>query len=156
VSINFTPSVVTGTSIQWFVTAQGFARAGSSDLTILATSPGIYQIIRVPITVVDFMPPWGYLLSVETPVTLRRGGSADSATVHVARALGFTVPIDLAVANLPPGVTAQFLEDPLNGVATTVVLQAHAMATLGLQSYTVSGVASGIPRSVTAQIQIIP
>jgi hypothetical protein len=153
VTVAFAPSTLSGTTL-----------ASTMNLTVGATAiAGTYPIVvnasggltgggttTAQVTVnLTVTAAQSYTLSA-TAASLQQGGTGTS-TVTITRAGGFTGAVNLAVTNLPSGVTAAFNPVAPTGNTSTLTLTATAGATTGAFTATITGT-SGTLANVTATV----
>jgi len=80
-------------------------------------------------------------------------GSQVDYTVTISRAAGFTNPVTLSVSGLPSGATAFFTPNPVD-TSSTVTVSTVTEAPAGSFPFTISGVAGGVTRTVSATVVI--
>jgi len=89
----------------------------------------------------------GYTMSASA-ASLQQGGTGTS-TVTITRTGGFAGTVNLAVSNLPSGVTASFNPAAATATTSTLTFTASAGATTGAFTATITGTATGIANVTT-------
>ena len=111
----------------------------------------------VPVTIANAgapAPPDFAVAASPAARTVARGGSADFA-VAIASTAGFAGPVALAVAGLPPGVSASASPNPATGSSVLTVTVA-ATAAPGRYALTVVGTFDGITHTGAPVTLVIP
>ncbi len=101
-------------------------------------------------------PTFDFSLSSPSPGSLSvvRGGTSPSSSITATLIAGSAVPVSVT-ANLPPGVTAFFTNDPCNPTCTvTVSFAATAFATTGTIAVPIDANGGGQSHSVSISLKV--
>jgi uncharacterized membrane protein len=130
-----TPSSVTGSgSATASVNVLSSAPAGSYPFTITGTSGGVSHTATATLVV----RPRDFTVGVNpSSVTVLRGGTA-SYTVTISPTGGFSAPVKLSVSGLPPGATAKWTVNPVNGGSGSSVLKVKTSGSTKLGTYSLA------------------
>ncbi len=133
-----------------------------------SASPGQYQLVlratardrngqdverRVTLTLV-IQDLSGFRLQLDTPTLAISRGTTCQLSVVADRDSGFTDPINLSAAPLPPGVTAAFEFNPTQGNVTGWSVTAADDAAFGEQMVSVVGSARALARRVDLRVAV--
>jgi hypothetical protein len=147
----FQPASVTGTSSQLSFDVAGFVLPGPYTLEVEGRSGTLRRRATIAVQVTQYRPPDGFVMSVESPMTVSAGDSVDAVLV-VSRAFTFTAPLTFSVGTLPNGISVSVLPSSVPGIAATVRVRAAPGTLLGTHTLTFTG--SGGGTSATSQMQL--
>lgn len=128
--------------------ADGTQMAGTYQLTLLASSPGVgdqslslTMIVAPPVPAVTVEPMASLLL-------IHPGGEG-SVQIGITRSGGYSGTVDLAAAGLPAGVTAAFAPASTDGVSSSLILDVDPTTAPGTYALTISGQSVGTAEATT-------
>jgi subtilase family serine protease len=86
-------------------------------------------------------------------VSITQGGAAETSTITVTDAGGFSGSVTLSASGLPSGVTASFGTNPTTG-SSVLSLTASSTATTGSATVTISGVSGALSATTTISLTV--
>lgn len=155
VTASFSPSQVPGSSnsATLTITVAATAAAGTYSIPVQGQGTGVANAsTTVSLTVTAAPPPAGFQLTLASGTASAPQGGGATVGVTIARSGSFTGPVNLAVENLPTGVSAAFSAAPIPAGSTTSTLTLNAAATVAAGTYnlTVRGTATGLTDQTAA------
>jgi len=149
VTASFSPASATASSALT-LTAASSAAAGTWQLSVKGTSGSLTATVAIAVTVA---PPPGFAITLAPASLSVAQGASGTSTVTVAPAKGFTGNVNLAIAGLPPGVTAAF--SPASTSSTsTLTLTASSSASTGAVTATVTATSGSISAKATVALTV--
>ncbi len=148
VTATFTPATATATSTLTLNAASN-ASQGSATITITGTASGLSATANLNLTIAATSFS---LSSRSASVSLLQGG-AQSLTITVVPANGFSGSVSLSAAGLPAGVTASFNPQSTT-TSSTLTLTASSTAALGAVNVTVTGTSGGLNATTTISLTV--
>ena len=142
----------TGNAATIALAAAEGATAGTSQLTVRATAPGMADRTATATLTVTERP--GFTFTLDGPTASVQQGRADVVVATVHRAGGFGGPVAFSVEGLPAHVTAS---TSTFGDITTIALAAGLDATPATTQLTVRATAAGMPdRTAALALSVTP
>ncbi len=148
--------VTPGVAAPLMFTAASSAAAATAMVTFTASSNG--QSVSTQASLSVQAAPAGFSLSV-TPgtLTLAADGTAGTVSVLAAAQGGFSSSVQVAIAGLPAGVTAQPSSLTLTpGTAATLTLTAPAGTAIGSSTATLTGTSGALTHTASLAINVTP
>ena len=130
------------------------AQPDSHTVTATATGGGV---TRTATATLEVVPPPQFYVAVAPPSTREVArGSSGTYTVRLSRFPGFTDTVTLSVSDLGAGVTGSFSDASLSGSESmsTLTISVGSSATVGSDSFTVTGTSGDLTHSVSATVVV--
>jgi hypothetical protein len=152
-----TLSLTPGTAQTVTVTASASAVAGSAMVTFAGTSGALSHSAAVAVAVAAPPPVADFsLTALPASVSLVPGVGGQQISVSAVPANGFTGTVNVAIAGLPNGVTAQPSTLSLTpGTAQTVMLTASASAVAGSAMVAFTGTSGALSHSAAVAVTVL-
>ena len=136
------PAPIAGATGNVTVAAGAQAAAGAYPLVFNITGTGVpARTVTLTLTVTSL----GGMTLASNPATVSvTQGQTAQATVTITRTAPFVAPVQLAVTNLPNGVSAAVNPNPVAGNTATITFTATGAASVGTVNATVTGTGGGV------------
>lgn len=126
----------------------------TARVMVRGTGNVFYDISNTDFTI-DASPTPGYLLELEGSTIAVCAPDDALFTVATTSFAGYTQPITLGVAGLPPGLVATFGNNPITpGSSTSLTISGTSSQPLGAVDFTVTGTSAFGDQDVAAQVVV--
>ena len=142
VTASFNPPGTTTSSVLTLV-ADSTAAIGTTGFKVTGTSGGLSATASMTLTVAAAKPSPSFSLSAGPSSNIVGQGGSVTSTITVAGQNGFSGTVNLAVAGLPPGVTASF-NPPGTTTSSVLTLIADSSAAIGTTVFSVAGTSGNL------------
>ena len=153
-----TLSATPGTALPMVFTAASSAAASTAMVTLTATVNGQSTSTQASLTVQAAPPPPADFSLTATPATVSLTANGTPATVSLLATAqnGFSANVQVAIASLPAGVTAQPSPITLTpGTAATLILTAPAGTAAGSSTATLTGTSGSLTHTASVMITVV-
>ena len=153
-----TLSLTPGVALSITLTAASSASAGNATVTFSATISGQTVSTQGSLSVAAAAPPAAGFTFTATPstVSLTAGGAPGTLSLLASPQNGFTAAVQVSVAGLPSGVTAQPSSITLTpGTAATLTLTAPAGTAAGSSTATLTATSGTITHTASVMVTVV-
>jgi hypothetical protein len=154
----FTPTASVGGGVSLVVRVAGYTAPGSYPITIRGAALAGTDVHTATILVVvgTYAPPTGFLLDVETPLTVSRSSATGTVgAIGILRAAGYIAPVSLALSGVPTGLSYTFSQSQVLGSTATVTFVAAPSMPLGFTSVVLTATSGSFVETKTISITIV-